>query len=56
MCRESVKNYTEEGEESDSGEIVGGEKFVSGGRGVSSFAAKVKTVFEASETRSFTYL
>lgn len=56
MNGESEGNYAEEGEESDSGEIVGGEEFLSGGMSASirnGFAAEVKTVFESIKTRSF---
>lgn len=48
--------HAEEGEESNSGEVAGREEFLSGGMGVTAFAATtVKMLFETSKTRSFRF-
>lgn len=48
--------HAEEGEASNSSEVVDGEEFVIGGRGVTASAAtEVKMLFETSTTRSFRF-
>ena len=53
----NVRVYAKEGEESDSGEVIGVEELVIGRAIAASAAAKVKTqtLFEAGTTRSFSF-